>query len=60
MEVVLLRHFVMDQMYALLAYTPPLDAKAFSDRGYASQQRWDTKKGSPSCQEPVNNMCRYV
>lgn len=34
MEVVLLRHFVMDQMYALLAYTPPLDATAFSDRGY--------------------------
>eukprot|EP00435_Cladocopium_sp_Y103_P064760 s441_g26.t1 len=34
MEVVLLRHFVMDQMYALLAYTPPLDANAFSDRGY--------------------------
>lgn len=35
MEVVLLRHFVMDQMYALLAYTPPLDAHAFGgDRGY--------------------------
>mmetsp|Transcript_26721 Transcript_26721/g.50224 ORF Transcript_26721/g.50224 Transcript_26721/m.50224 type:complete len:385 (+) Transcript_26721:54-1208(+) len=34
-EVVLLRHFVMDQMYALLAYTPPLDAGAFAgDRGY--------------------------
>eukprot|EP00440_Ansanella_granifera_P040874 gb/GFBE01044322.1/.p1 GENE.gb/GFBE01044322.1/~~gb/GFBE01044322.1/.p1 ORF type:complete len:404 (+),score=89.48 gb/GFBE01044322.1/:1-1212(+) len=34
-DVVLLRHFVMDQMYALLAYTPPLDADAFSgDRGY--------------------------
>eukprot|EP00929_Paragymnodinium_shiwhaense_P119460 TRINITY_DN91364_c0_g1_i1.p1 TRINITY_DN91364_c0_g1~~TRINITY_DN91364_c0_g1_i1.p1 ORF type:complete len:410 (+),score=105.99 TRINITY_DN91364_c0_g1_i1:53-1282(+) len=33
-EVVLLRHFVMDQMYALLAYTPPLDAEAFSERGY--------------------------
>lgn len=34
-DVVLLRHFVMDQMYALLAYTPPLDAGAFGgDRGY--------------------------
>ncbi|CAJ1429447.1 unnamed protein product [Effrenium voratum] len=33
-EVVLLRHFVMDQMYALLAYTPPLDAGAFNERGY--------------------------
>eukprot|EP00930_Biecheleria_cincta_P095283 TRINITY_DN87261_c0_g1_i1.p1 TRINITY_DN87261_c0_g1~~TRINITY_DN87261_c0_g1_i1.p1 ORF type:complete len:423 (+),score=83.93 TRINITY_DN87261_c0_g1_i1:22-1290(+) len=34
-EVVLLRHFVMDQMYALLAYDPPLDADAFGgDRGY--------------------------
>ncbi|CAE7193054.1 unnamed protein product [Symbiodinium pilosum] len=34
-EVVLLRHFVMDQMYALLAYAPPLDAGAFGgDRGY--------------------------
>jgi len=33
-EVVLLRHFVMDQMYALLAYTPPLDADAFAQRGY--------------------------
>ena len=34
-QVVLLRHFVMDQMYALLAYTPPLDASAFNERGYA-------------------------
>ncbi|CAK9075779.1 Uncharacterized J domain-containing protein C1071.09c [Durusdinium trenchii] len=34
-EVVLLRHFVMDQMYALLAYEPPLDADAFGgERGY--------------------------
>lgn len=33
-EVVLLRHYVMDQMYALLAYTPPLDAGAFEERGY--------------------------
>lgn len=34
-DVVLLRHFVMDQMYALLAYDPPLDAGAFEgDRGY--------------------------
>lgn len=34
-EVVLLRHFVMDQMYALLAYDPPLDAGAFGgERGY--------------------------
>lgn len=33
-EVVLLRHFVMDQMYALLAYTPPLDEGAFASRGY--------------------------
>jgi len=33
-EVVLLRHFVMDQMYALLAYTPPLDKDAFAERGY--------------------------
>jgi hypothetical protein len=33
-EVVLLRHYVMDQMYALLAYTPPLDEDAFGKRGY--------------------------
>lgn len=33
-EVVLLRHFVMDQMYALLAYSPPLDQDAFSKHGY--------------------------
>lgn len=33
-EVVLLRHFVMDQMYALIAYVPPLDDEAFSERGY--------------------------
>lgn len=33
-EVVLLRHFVMDQMYALLAYVPPLDDGAFAERGY--------------------------
>eukprot|EP00927_Polykrikos_kofoidii_P003762 TRINITY_DN11517_c0_g2_i1.p1 TRINITY_DN11517_c0_g2~~TRINITY_DN11517_c0_g2_i1.p1 ORF type:complete len:444 (-),score=84.20 TRINITY_DN11517_c0_g2_i1:309-1559(-) len=33
-EVVLLRHFVMDQMYALLAYEAPLDESAFSERGY--------------------------
>merc|ERR1719389_669554 len=33
-EVVLLRHYVMDQMYALLAYEPPLDAGAFAERGY--------------------------
>jgi len=33
-EVVLLRHYMVDQMYALLAYCPPLDAKAFEDRGY--------------------------
>lgn len=34
-EVVLLRHFVMDQMYVLLAYDPPLDKDAFEERGYA-------------------------
>lgn len=33
-EVALLRHFVMDQMYALIAYTPPLDDEAFAERGY--------------------------
>jgi len=33
-EVVLLRHYVMDQMYALLAYEPPLDKEAFEERGY--------------------------
>mmetsp|Transcript_67133 Transcript_67133/g.187862 ORF Transcript_67133/g.187862 Transcript_67133/m.187862 type:complete len:413 (-) Transcript_67133:105-1343(-) len=33
-EVVLLRHFVMDQMYALLAYSAPLDDDAFAERGY--------------------------
>jgi len=33
-EVVLLRHFVMDQMYALLAYIPPLDDDAFTIHGY--------------------------
>lgn len=33
-EVVLLRHYVMDQMYALLAFTAPLDDGAFQQRGY--------------------------
>lgn len=33
-DVVLMRHFVMDQMYLLMAYTPPLDNTAFEDRGY--------------------------
>lgn len=33
-QVVLLRHFVMDQMYALMAYTPPLDATCLEERGY--------------------------
>lgn len=33
-EVVLLRHFVMDQMYALMAYSAPLDEGAFAERGY--------------------------
>lgn len=39
-EVVLLRHFVMDQMYVLLAYEPPLDTSAFEERGYAITY-WD-------------------
>jgi len=33
-EVVLLRHFVMDQMYAMLVYSAPLDEGAFAERGY--------------------------
>jgi len=33
-EVVLLRHFAMDQMYALMAYEPPLDSSALEERGY--------------------------
>jgi len=33
-EVVLLRHFAMDQMYALMAYEPPLDPSALEERGY--------------------------
>ena len=33
-RVVLLRHFVVDQLYALLAYEGPLDQEAFSERGY--------------------------